>query len=120
MQIDGALGAAGTNAAKVGFDKMAQNGVLYDGLAVLAGGAVVTGLLWGAMVVFLIDRKPSAAGVAAILAAVLAFFGFIHGSAVGWAVSPSMSLSYVLMAVLFYAFSKMDAEPQEAEQSAAE
>ena len=68
VQIDGALGAAGTNAAKVGFDKMAQNGVLYDGLAVLAGGAVVTGLLWGAMVVFLIDRKPSAAGVAAITA----------------------------------------------------
>ena len=120
VQIDGALGAAGTNAAKLGVAKMAQNGVLYDGLAVLAGGAVVTGLLWGAMVVFLIDRKPSAAGVAAILAAVLAFFGFIHGSAVGWAVSPSMSLSYVLMAVLFYAFSKMDAEPQEAEQSAAE
>ena len=103
------------NAAAVGFDKMAQNGVLYDGLAVLSGGAVVTGLLWGAMVVFLIDRKPSAAGTTAVIAAILAFFGFIHGSAVGWAVSPTMALSYVLVAVLFYAFATMDAEPQAAE-----
>ena len=36
VQIDGALGAAGTNAATVGLDKMAQNGVLYNGLEVLA------------------------------------------------------------------------------------
>src|SRR6201985_82872 len=33
--MDGALGAGGTNAAAVGLDKMAQNGVLYHGLEVL-------------------------------------------------------------------------------------
>jgi AGZA family xanthine/uracil permease-like MFS transporter len=115
VQIDGSLGAAGTNAAKVGFDKMAQNGVLYEGMEVLAGGAVVTGLLWGAMVVFLIDRKPSAAGVTSIIAAILAFFGFIHGSAVGWSVAPMMAISYGLVAILFFAFATMDAEPQAAE-----
>src|ERR1700724_691420 len=40
LQIDSALGAAGTNAAAVGFDKLGQKGVLYPGLAVLGGGAI--------------------------------------------------------------------------------
>ena len=108
VQIDGALGAAGTNAGAVGLDKMAQNGVLYNGMDVLAGGAVVTGLLWGAMVVFLIDRKPNAAGVVALISAILTFFGFIHGSAVGFAVSPTMALSYILVAALFFWFNRME------------
>src|ERR1700727_799081 len=37
LQIDSALGAAGTNAAAVGFDKLDQTGVLYQGLEVLGG-----------------------------------------------------------------------------------
>ena len=45
MQIDSALGAAGTNAAAVGFDKLATQGVLYHGLEVLGGGAILTGLV---------------------------------------------------------------------------
>src|SRR5204863_5895335 len=32
INIDGALGAAGTNAAKVGLDKLGNNGVVYQGL----------------------------------------------------------------------------------------
>jgi AGZA family xanthine/uracil permease-like MFS transporter len=32
LLIDGALGAAGTNAAAVGFDKLGSVGVLYHGL----------------------------------------------------------------------------------------
>ena len=116
VQIDGALGAAGTNAATVGLDKMAQNGVLYNGLEVLAGGAVVTGLLWGAMVVFLIDRKPNSAGIVSIIAAVLTFFGFIHGSAVGLAVSPMVALSYLLIALLFFSFTKLEIAPAESDE----
>ena len=92
---------ATADAAAVGLDKMAQNGVLYNGLDVLAGGAIVTGLLWGSMVVFLIDRKPQAAGTVAIISAVLTFFGFIHSSAVQWMASPMMALSYLIVAALF-------------------
>ena len=95
---------------------MAQNGVLYNGLEVLAGGAVVTGLLWGAMVVFLIDRKPNSAGIVSIIAAVLTFFGFIHGSAVGLAVSPMVALSYLLNALLFYSFTKLEIAPAESDE----
>ncbi len=120
VQVDGALSAAGTNAAEVGLDKMAQTGVLYRGLETLAGGAVVTGLLWGAMVVFLIDQKPSAASVIALIAAILAFFGFIHGPKVGFMISPIMALSYLLVAALFFGFTKMEISPAEPEAEPAE
>ena len=48
-QIDGALGAAGTSAAQVGFDKLGQVGVLYHGLAVMGGGATLAGIVLGAV-----------------------------------------------------------------------
>src|SRR5256886_10386999 len=41
LQIDNALGAAGTNAAAVGFDKLGQVGILYHGLETLGGGAIL-------------------------------------------------------------------------------
>src|ERR1044072_6338803 len=39
--MDGALGAAGTSAAAIGMEKLGQVGVLYHGLEVLAGGAIL-------------------------------------------------------------------------------
>src|SRR5262249_25745683 len=47
--IEGVLGAAGTTAAAVGFDKLAGQGVLYQGLVVLGGGSILTGLVLGAV-----------------------------------------------------------------------
>ena len=111
--IDGALGAAGTNAGDVGLDKLAQNGVLYKGLEALGGGAIITGLIFGGIVVMLIDRKPNGAGVFCLIGAVLAYFGFIHGPAVGMAVSPMIALSYVIMAVICFGFSKMELAPED-------
>jgi AGZA family xanthine/uracil permease-like MFS transporter len=57
LQIDNALGAAGTNAAAVGLDKMMQNGVLYHGMAVMGGGAILGGLILAAIAVFVIERQ---------------------------------------------------------------
>jgi AGZA family xanthine/uracil permease-like MFS transporter len=54
--LDGALGAAGTSAAAVGMDKLGQVGVLYHGLEVLGGGSILTGLVLGAIGVFVIER----------------------------------------------------------------
>src|SRR5204863_3388316 len=52
LLIDSALGAAGTSAAVIGLDKLAQVGVLYQGLAVMGGGAIVAGLVLGAIAVY--------------------------------------------------------------------
>jgi AGZA family xanthine/uracil permease-like MFS transporter len=101
--IDGALGAAGTSAAAVGFDKLAGVGVLYPGLAKLAEGAILTGLVLPAIAVFMIERQLVKAAGFALAGAVLTFFGFMHGEAVGFAVSPAIAAAYALVAAGLYA-----------------
>ena len=54
LQIDNSLGAAGTNVAAVGFDKLGATGVLYHGLAVLGGGSILSGVILAAVAVFII------------------------------------------------------------------
>src|SRR5579871_4518248 len=77
-QIDGALGAAGTDAATVGFDKLGNTGVLYHGLETLGGGATLAGIILGAVTVFVIDRQLEKAAAFALAGGILTFFGFIH------------------------------------------
>jgi AGZA family xanthine/uracil permease-like MFS transporter len=98
LQIDNALAAAGTSAGKVGVQALAGKGVLYEGLSVLGGGAILSGLVLAAMAAFIIDRKfVKAAGFAAT-GAVLTFFGFMHGEAIGIGESPVVALSYLMVA----------------------
>jgi adenine/guanine/hypoxanthine permease len=98
-QIDGALGAAGTNAAAVGFDKLAGTGVLYKGLETVGGGSVLAGMVLGAMAVYIIDNQMRRAAIWAFAGAGLAYIGLIHGAHLGWAVSPLVALGYVMFGV---------------------
>ena len=59
--VDGALGAAGTNAGTVGYDALGAQGVLYAGLERLGAGAVVAGLMLGAIAYFVIAKEYSRA-----------------------------------------------------------
>src|SRR5581483_1013148 len=56
-QMDNVLAAAGTTASKVGFANIAADGTIYKGTMLLGGGAVLAGLVLGAIVAFLIDRQ---------------------------------------------------------------
>jgi AGZA family xanthine/uracil permease-like MFS transporter len=98
-QVDNALGAAGTSAAQVGYDKLA-NTVVYGGMERVAGGAVLAGLMLGAIAAFIIDRKFRwAAGYAAV-AAVLAYFGFIHAEVLEFGAQPTVALGYLMLAAV--------------------
>ncbi len=103
-QIDNALGAAGTNVAAIGSAKLAQVGVLYDGLATLGGGATLAGIILGAVTVFIIDRAFEKAAAFALAGSILTFFGFIHGAdGIGVGQSPTVAVSYLAVAgILFY------------------
>ncbi|ARP99868.1 regulator [Pseudorhodoplanes sinuspersici] len=107
--MDGALGAAGTTAAAVGLDKMAMQGVLYHGLEVMGGGAILSGLVLGAIGVFIVDREFAKAAAFALAGAVLTFFGFMHGEAVGigggFGVTPSVAFGYAVVAAFLYVLS---------------
>jgi len=106
VQIDGALGAAGTNAAAVGIDKMANMGVLYHGLELMGGGAILSGLVLGAIAVFIIEKEFDKAAAFAAGGAVLTFFGLMHGEAVGIAVTPAVALAYAMVAGFLYLCSR--------------
>ncbi len=107
--VDGALTAAGTTAAAVGMDKLGATGVLYHGLEILGEGSILSGLVLAAMAVFVIERDFVKASAFAAAGAVLTFFGFMHGPAVGIAVTPGVALAYALVAAGFFAYARSGA-----------
>jgi AGZA family xanthine/uracil permease-like MFS transporter len=124
LQIDTMLGSTlnaaqkvgGLAADKVGDVKAAaiaalpQQGVIYHGLDVMGGGSILTGLVLGAIGVFVIERDFAKASAFALSGAVLTFFGFMHGEAVGIGVTPSVALAYVVVAAGLFAVGKYGAE----------
>lgn len=122
--IDGALGAAGTNAAAVGIDKMANMGVLYHGLELMGGGAILSGLVLGAIAVFVIEKQFLNAAAFAAAGAVLTYFGLMHGEAIGigkgLGVTPSISLAYAMVAGFLYVCAQSPVGASEAKTLASE
>ncbi len=108
--VDGALAAAGTSAAAVGVDKLAGVGVLYDGLAIMGNGSILTGLVLAAVAVYVIEREFMQAAAFALSGAVLTYFGFMHGPAVGigggYGVTPSVALAYAIVAVFLFVLAR--------------
>jgi adenine/guanine/hypoxanthine permease len=124
LQIDTMLGSTlnaaqavgGLAADKVGDVKAAaiaalpQQGVFYRGLEVLGGGSILAGLILGAIGVFVIERDFMKASAFAFAGAVLTYFGFMHGEAVGFGgglgVTPGVALAYAVVALGFLAVEK--------------
>ncbi|MDZ7269104.1 MAG: solute carrier family 23 protein [candidate division KSB1 bacterium] len=76
-----------------------RQGVHLQGYAMLSQGAILTGLLWGAIVAFLIDGKLRSAMLFSGLAFLLALFGLIHAPTLGFSLSPP-ALGYLLLTIL--------------------
>jgi AGZA family xanthine/uracil permease-like MFS transporter len=109
--IDGVLTVAGTSATKLGIAKLAGVGVMYSGLEVLGGGSILAGLTLAAIAVFVIEREFQKASAFAFAGAVMTYFGFMHGSAVGLGshglgVTPGVAFAYLIVAVFLFALSR--------------
>jgi adenine/guanine/hypoxanthine permease len=102
--IDNALGAAGTSAAKVGESALEANSVVYHGLLILGSGAVLAGMVIGAVVALIVDRNFVAAGCWLLAAAALSFVGIINAEKVELNASHEVTLGYVFAAVVCFAF----------------
>ncbi len=103
-QIDNALSAAGTSATAVGVGTLAGASVIYTGMATLGSGAVVVGLILGAILAFVIDHEFKKAALYAGIGAVLSFFGFIHTGQLQVPGNWQVAVGYGLMAGLFLLF----------------
>ena len=103
--IESTLSAAGTSVDKVGEQALGQAGALHLGLSTLGNGAVLVGMLLGAIAVFTIDRKFLWAAGYALIGAALSCVGLIHGSKVHWPEYNDIALAYVMTAGVFAAFS---------------
>ena len=110
LQIDGALNAAGTSADKLGAAKLAGSGVIYHGMELLGGGAVLAGLVLGAIAAFIIDREFNKATIYAFAGAVLSYFGFIHGLQLEVGASPAVALGYLLLGCICYGLGRREAK----------
>ena len=97
-QVDNALAAAGTTAATVGTDRLIASGVIYDGLLLFGQGAVLVGILLGAIACFVIDRRYYAAAITSVIAAALSFVGLVNAEEVTWNAAPPVTLGYLLLA----------------------
>ncbi len=111
--VGGALSAAGTSADRVGETALANAGIINSGLASLGEGAVLAGMVLGAIAVLLIDRQFVLAGIYCFVGAALATVGLIHGGQVGVWVSPSIALGYALTGVVCLAFSMLGVPARE-------
>ena len=102
--LDNALAAAGTSAAQVGISTLAGAGVVYDGLKTLGEGAILAGLVLGAIVAFIIDKRFWQAAIFSGAGAVLTFVGLIHAEKVQWNADGPVTLGYAFLTVVCVLF----------------
>ena len=103
-QVENALAAAGTTADSVGIASLVDAGVIYDGMKLLGQGAVLVGILLGAITCFVIDKKLYPASIVALVSAALSFFGLINAYEVGVNASPGVTLGYIVLAAILAGF----------------
>lgn len=92
-------------------------GVVYDGLLALGHGAVLAGMVLGAIAAFVIDRKFLWAASYAAFGAVLASVGLIHGAKVELFADLKIALGYLLFAGVFAAAHFLGAEERAVDQT---
>lgn len=109
--MDNALAAAGTSAAQVGDEALRNAGLVYTGTALFGGGAILAGMVLGAIVAFIVDKQFGWAAGYCLAGAVLSFVGLIHGTKVGWNVGGQIALGYAFagLVLLVFALTQGDA-----------
>lgn len=99
-----AVGAAGSTPAEVGEEGFANAGLVYHGTILLGGGAILAGMVLGAIVAFIIDKRFLAAAIYCFIGAALGFVGLIHAESVGWNVGGQIALGYLFAGIVLLVF----------------
>ncbi|MCJ7874619.1 xanthine/uracil/vitamin C permease [Phaeobacter sp. J2-8] len=105
----GALGASGAEGLPQLGDPaltaaLLQQGAHYQGHLALSQGAILTGLIWGAIVASVIDGRFRNAGGFALAAAIMSLFGVIHGASLHWPDFNGVSMGYAIVAAFLFIY----------------
>jgi AGZA family xanthine/uracil permease-like MFS transporter len=107
LQIDNTLGAV-SNIHQVTPEMIAsmkQVGVMYQGLAVLGAGSILSGVILGSVTTYIVERKFARASAFAAAGALLTSFGLMHGEEVDPSriQNPGVVAAYLLVAGVLFA-----------------
>ncbi len=117
----GALAAAGAQALPELGDPaltaaLLQQGAHYEGHLALSQGAILTGLIWGAIVASVIDGKFMTAGGFALAAFGMSMVGIIHSASLHWPEFSGVTLGYLIAAAFLYIYPIFHTEEPAEEQ----
>ncbi len=111
--IGNAVATAGGNIAELSQEAFVQNGIYYRGFEVIGNGAIVIGVIWATLLVYLLENKTKNVLILCTVAATLTFFGIIHSPSVGFFMEPGICLGYLLVGAISLALSKQECEVEE-------
>lgn len=104
-QANNLLSSLSINLAEIGYDKIATSGVPLNGFAILGASDILVSMLLITIVIYAIDKRFKLSAVYALIASLLATFGFINSKTLGFLKNPEIVIGYALMALIFFAVS---------------
>lgn len=102
--VDIAIGTLNSSAGDIGYNVLEVAGLNYYGMMGLGAGSIIVGIILGSIAVYVIDHKFMYATIVALIAALLSFFGIVHGVTVGINMNQGMTIGYVFMALIFLGY----------------
>lgn len=117
----GALGNVGAeNLPELGDEALTaallEQGAHFQGHLALSQGAILTGLIWGAIVASVIDGRFRNAGGFALAAAAMSAVGIIHGASLHWPALGGVSVGYLIAAAFLMIYPLFHHEDEPAEE----
>lgn len=90
------------------------SGIYYDGFVTLGSGAMIIGIIWASILVYMQERKQKNVIVISLVAAAMSFFGIIHSPSAGICMAPEATIGYVIIALITLALNKSGYEDDSA------
>ncbi len=103
-EVTGALSSAGIYELTAEVNQgLIDAGVMWGGVEALHQGAILSGMIWATIMVFIIDRKMDKAGITAVVATVITFFGMMHAPEIGFNAAPTgFTIGYASIALVCF------------------
>lgn len=79
-----------------------ENGAMWNGVPAVKSGAIIVGIILGALTAFISDRRLDKATAVCLAGALLTLLGFIHHAQMGIYISSPFFIGYLVMAGIFF------------------